>query len=135
MKRNKKGIAIEMSVVFMLVVFLLCVAILTMSMYVSNQSGKFVGDSRARAMFDEVGEKFLGLIRTDPEDVTADRLRSQIVGLDLSEDYEIMVYETSSHRFNLYIYDTAHKENVLVVTAEYNAETEDCDILQWSYNS
>lgn len=132
--KNKKGIAIEMAVVFMLVVFLLCMVIMTMSMYVSSQSGKFVNDSKARALFDEVGERFIGLIKYDPDEVTTEQLSDRIADLELDENYEIMVYGNAKQGFTLYIYDTSHKKNVLLVSAQYNEETKDCDILQWSYN-
>lgn len=59
---SKKGVAIEMSVIFLLTVFFLCAIIVMLSLFITHQGTEFIKEQNNRFLLDEMGFAFVSAV-------------------------------------------------------------------------
>ena len=62
--KSKKGVAIEMSVIFLLTVFLLCGIIAILSFMVSLQGSEFTKEQNQKFALDRLGDAFISAVNS-----------------------------------------------------------------------
>ena len=120
-KRLKKGVAIELALLLMVVVFGLCALLVSLTVISNDNSKKQTLSLEQKLLIDQVGTEFSRAVRSG---------NNFELGQELSETYFATTFvQDGLHQLVLKLNDD---EQTVVLTVKLNAT--DFKVIEWKYN-
>ena len=138
--KSKKGVAIEMSIIFLLTVFFLCVIIVMLSLSISHQGTDFVKEQNAKFVLDEVGGLFLDCVqegkdKAETEQAIAELLADKRVQKDFSFFVSVTGQDAHLSVSKLRVDDEQSDDSqATFLGTALEVTIDDGDVVRWAYN-
>ena len=146
--KSKKGVAVEMSVIFLLTVFLLCGIIAILSFMVSLQGSEFTKEQNQKFALDRLGDAFISAVNSGAitNDTAKEFVAKKMKDFDLTDGYDFYVAVSSDGNASLVVFTTKTTdkietsgevldEEVVIKTGEVlNLVLKQNQVVKWVYN-